>query len=62
MSKVLTADADYALSIFAIANTRTWLRLRLAEAAVPGTNYAHAYFNLSTGVVGTSGAAGRRPK
>lgn len=53
----LTADATYALSCWAIANTRSFLLLRMNEAAA-GANTVRAYFNLSTGAVGTTGAGG----
>lgn len=54
----LTADADYAFSVFVDGNTRTFVDLRLAEAAAFGTNNVEAWFNLGTGAVGTSQAAG----
>lgn len=55
--KTLTANANYALSAWFIANTRTWAVLRFFEA-VSSANQVRAWFNLSTGVVGTTAALG----
>lgn len=53
----LTADAPFALSGFFRANTRSWVRLLMYETATPA-NVVNAWFNLTTGVVGTTGASG----
>lgn len=52
----LTADAIYALSCWAIAGTRSWLRL--AVTADAGANRADSWFDLANGVVGTGTDAG----
>ena len=53
----LTADADYAFSMWFTANTRSWVRMQFQETAA-SANYVRAWFNLSTGAVGTTGAGG----
>lgn len=50
----LTADANYALSCWVIANDRNWIRLNLQN----GTDFARAWFNASTGAVGTTTSSG----
>lgn len=52
----MTADVNYAFSVWVIGELHTWVRLQLDGGA--GTNFARAWFNLSTGVVGTTGAGG----
>jgi hypothetical protein len=44
-----TSAVIYSLTIFAKAGTRNWLQLRIYD----GTNLHAAFFNLSTGAVGT---------
>ena len=44
-----TSAVIYSLTIFAKAGTRNWLQLRITD----GTNLHAAFFNLSTGAVGT---------
>jgi hypothetical protein len=51
-TKTLTADVNYALSCFYIAGTRTWAHLRLEDTGSPA-NFVDAFFNLSTGAVGS---------
>lgn len=51
----LTADANYAISAWGIANSRDWLLLHLADG---GGNTLRAWFNLSTGAVGTTSGGG----
>lgn len=53
----LTADAEYTCSVWAIADTRSWLRLELFETASP-TNKVRAWFDLSSGSIGTTAGAG----
>lgn len=54
----LTADGDYAISAWFMANTRTWGLLWMAEVGGTSTNYVRAWFNLSTGAIGTTAAGG----
>jgi hypothetical protein len=44
-----TSAVIYSITIFAKAGTRNWLQLRISD----GTNLHAAFFNLSTGAVGT---------
>jgi len=53
----MTADADYALSAWAVANTRSWLRLVFFETAA-SANHVRAFFDLAAGAVGTADAGG----
>jgi len=53
----MTADANYALSGWFIASTRTWVRLHILETAA-SANIVRAWFNLATGAVGTTNAGG----
>lgn len=53
----MTANATYALSVWAIANTRTILGLRL-DGGASSANFARAWFDLSDGTVGTTGSGG----
>lgn len=48
----MTADANYAVSCWAVANTRSWLRLTVFETASAGNN-VNAWFDLTNGVVGS---------
>lgn len=49
----MTADTDYALSCWAIADTREWIRLGVRETA-DATNRVRAWFDLSSGATGTT--------
>jgi hypothetical protein len=53
----MTADGTYVLSAWAIANTRTWIRLRISETA-DVANRCGSWFDLANGVAGLSDAAG----
>lgn len=53
----MAADAVYALSGWFIAGARSWVRLNIFETAA-STNIVRAWFNLSTGVIGTTSAGG----
>lgn len=53
----VTADANYAESFWCIAGARTWVRLQMFDPAATA-NLVRAWFNLSTGVVGTTAAGG----
>lgn len=44
-----TASTNCAFSVFAKAGTRTWLKLRISVSS----HYVNAWFNLSTGVIGS---------
>lgn len=46
--------SDIVISIFAKSNTRSWIRVRLTDG---GSNAVQAWFNLSTGTVGSSQVA-----
>jgi hypothetical protein len=52
-----TADATYALSVFAKAGTRTWIALEIADSAT-GANRVRCNYDLSTGALGTARSAG----
>jgi hypothetical protein len=49
---VASAAADYAFSVSVKAGARTWCRIFMVEST--GTTSVDAFFNLSTGVVGTT--------
>jgi hypothetical protein len=51
-SITITADADACAAVYARPGTRDWVRILIAEAA-DINNHVLAYFNVSTGVVGT---------
>lgn len=57
-TKTVTANATYACSGWFIAGTRTWGVILVGENGAVSTNYYRAWFNLTTGVVGTTAAAG----
>lgn len=53
----ITADSDGAFSVHAEAGTRTFICIEIVEAAATA-NFVRRWFNLSTGVVGTSAVGG----
>lgn len=53
----LTADANYAISAWAIANTRNWLLLEMAEQGNTA-NRVTGWFDLSSGVTGSNNSNG----
>jgi len=53
----ITAGSIVSMSVFAKAGERSWFEIRLLDSAAT-TDGGYAFFNLSTGAVGTTGGLG----